>query len=123
MSRNRRDTSLCFRVRKSDERLDPARVGVNQDLITDHDRRHALLRNYVDAAQGDRRDGRNCGRRLRPLCALQIRSISRWVHCLGRSADWKVYTSEQLTHRDHHLGQDLNAMLQGLDATPRGVSR
>jgi wobble nucleotide-excising tRNase len=29
---------------------------VNQDLITDHDRRHALLRNYLDAAQGDRRE-------------------------------------------------------------------
>jgi len=29
---------------------------VNQDLITDHDRRHALLRDYVHAAQGDRRE-------------------------------------------------------------------
>ncbi|MHC2246108.1 AAA family ATPase [Bradyrhizobium elkanii] len=29
---------------------------VNQDLITDHDRRHALLRNFVDAAQGERRE-------------------------------------------------------------------
>jgi len=29
---------------------------VNQDLITDHDRRHALLRDYVNAAAGDRRE-------------------------------------------------------------------
>ena len=29
---------------------------INQDLITDHDRRHALLRDYIHAAQGDRRE-------------------------------------------------------------------
>jgi hypothetical protein len=34
----------------------PCAWDVNQDLITDHDRHHALLRNYVDAAQGDRRE-------------------------------------------------------------------
>ncbi|MCW2086191.1 UNVERIFIED_ORG: wobble nucleotide-excising tRNase [Bradyrhizobium japonicum] len=45
---------------------------VNQDLITDHDRRHALLRNYVDAAQGDRRE---VAEALRPTLEAFMRVV------------------------------------------------
>jgi hypothetical protein len=43
--------------------------------------------------------------------------LTEWFSALKRCfPDWKIYTSEQLAHRDYHWGQDLAAMLQGLDA-------
>lgn len=43
--------------------------------------------------------------------------LTEWFSALKRSfRDWKVYTSEQLAHRDYHWGQDLAAELSGLDA-------
>ena len=43
--------------------------------------------------------------------------LTEWFSALKRSfRDWKVYTSEQLAHRDYHWGQDLSAMLEGLDS-------
>jgi Uncharacterized conserved protein (DUF2075) len=43
--------------------------------------------------------------------------LTEWFFALKRSfRDWKVYTSEQLAHRDYHWGQDLSALLQGLDS-------
>jgi hypothetical protein len=43
--------------------------------------------------------------------------LTEWFSALKRCfPDWKVYTSEQLTHRDYHWGQDLGAMLVGLDS-------
>ena len=42
--------------------------------------------------------------------------LTEWFSALKRSfQDWKVYTSEQLAHRDYHWGLDLSAMLQGLE--------
>jgi len=42
--------------------------------------------------------------------------LTEWFSALKRGfRNWKVYTSEQLTHRDYHWGQDLSAMLEGLD--------
>jgi hypothetical protein len=43
--------------------------------------------------------------------------LIEWFSGLKRSfPNWKVYTSEQLTHRDYHWGQDLPALLGGLDS-------
>jgi len=43
--------------------------------------------------------------------------LTEWFSALKRSfRGWKVYTSEQLAHRDYHWGQDLPAELEGLDA-------
>jgi Uncharacterized conserved protein (DUF2075) len=43
--------------------------------------------------------------------------LTEWFSALKRSfRNWKVYTSEQLAHRDYHWGQDLPAVLQGLDS-------
>lgn len=43
--------------------------------------------------------------------------LTEWFSALQRSfPEWKVYTSEQLTHRDYHWGQDLGALLKGLDS-------
>jgi hypothetical protein len=40
--------------------------------------------------------------------------LTEWFSALKRSfRDWKVYTSEQLAHRDYHWGQDLAAELEG----------
>jgi schlafen family protein len=45
--------------------------------------------------------------------------LTEWFSALKRSfRGWKVYTSEQLAHRDYHWGQDLSALLEGLDAQP-----
>jgi Uncharacterized conserved protein (DUF2075) len=42
--------------------------------------------------------------------------LTEWFPALKRSfRGWKVYTSEQLAHRDYHWGQDLADQLQGLD--------
>jgi hypothetical protein len=42
--------------------------------------------------------------------------LTEWFSALKRSfRSWKVYTSEQLAHRDYHWGQDLAAELEGLD--------
>ncbi|MGY4317633.1 DUF2075 domain-containing protein [Bradyrhizobium sp. JR3.5] len=42
--------------------------------------------------------------------------LTEWFSALKRSfRDWKVYTSEQLAHRDYHWGQDLPALLEGLE--------
>ncbi|CUU14671.1 hypothetical protein CDS [Bradyrhizobium sp.] len=41
--------------------------------------------------------------------------LTEWFSALQRSfRNWKVYTSEQLAHRDYHWGQDLPALLAGL---------
>jgi hypothetical protein len=43
--------------------------------------------------------------------------LTEWFSALKRSfRNWKVYTSEQLAHRDYHWGQDLSALLQGSDS-------
>ncbi|MHC2282889.1 hypothetical protein ACVME8_009532 [Bradyrhizobium diazoefficiens] len=43
--------------------------------------------------------------------------LTEWFSALKRSfRNWKVYTSEQLSHRDYHWGQDLPAFLGGLDS-------
>ncbi|MCA1393767.1 DUF2075 domain-containing protein [Bradyrhizobium sp. IC3123] len=43
--------------------------------------------------------------------------LTEWFSALQRSfRDWKVYTSEQLAHRDYHWGQDLPALLVGLES-------
>ncbi len=43
--------------------------------------------------------------------------LTEWFSALKRRfRGWKVYTSEQLAHRDYHWGQDLAAELEGLDA-------
>jgi hypothetical protein len=43
--------------------------------------------------------------------------LTEWFSALKRCfADWKIYTSEQLAHRDYRWGQDLAAMLQGLNS-------
>ena len=43
--------------------------------------------------------------------------LTKWFSALKRSfRGWKVYTSEQLAHRDYHWGQDLGAELEGLVA-------
>jgi hypothetical protein len=43
--------------------------------------------------------------------------LTEWFSALKRSfRSWKVYTSEQLAHRDYHWGQDLPALLEGLDS-------
>jgi hypothetical protein len=42
--------------------------------------------------------------------------LTEWFSALKRSfRGWKIYTSEQLAHRDYHWGQDLAAELEGLD--------
>jgi hypothetical protein len=42
--------------------------------------------------------------------------LTEWFSALKRSfRNWQVYTSEQLAHRDYHWGQDLSALLQGID--------
>ena len=41
--------------------------------------------------------------------------LTEWFAALKkRFGHWKIYTSPQLTHRDYHWGQDLPAMLIGL---------
>jgi hypothetical protein len=46
--------------------------------------------------------------------------LTEWFSALKRSyPEWKVFTSEQLTHRDYHWGQDLGAFLKGLDSRLR----
>lgn len=43
--------------------------------------------------------------------------LTEWFAALKRSfRDWKIYTSEQLAHRDYHWGQDLTALLEGLNS-------
>ncbi|MHB0772317.1 DUF2075 domain-containing protein [Bradyrhizobium sp. 1.29L] len=43
--------------------------------------------------------------------------LTEWFSALQRSfRDWKVYTSEQLSHPDYHWGQDLPTLLKGLDS-------
>ena len=43
--------------------------------------------------------------------------LTEWFSALRRCfPDWKIYTSEQLAHRDYHWGQDFSSMLQGLDS-------
>src|SRR5262249_12324621 len=43
--------------------------------------------------------------------------LTGWISALkGTFRDWKVCTSEQLADRDYHWGQDLSALLQGLDS-------
>ncbi|OPY93568.1 hypothetical protein A5906_17365 [Bradyrhizobium sacchari] len=43
--------------------------------------------------------------------------LTEWFSALQRSfRNWKVYTSEQLAHRDYHWGQDLPALLAGLES-------
>ncbi|MFK4720814.1 hypothetical protein ABIE89_001914 [Bradyrhizobium niftali] len=43
--------------------------------------------------------------------------LTEWFSALKRSfRNWKVYTSEQLAHRDYHWGQDLPAFLEGLES-------
>lgn len=43
--------------------------------------------------------------------------LTEWFSALKRSfRGWKVYTSEQLAHRDYRWGQDLTAELEGLDS-------
>jgi schlafen family protein len=43
--------------------------------------------------------------------------LTEWFSALKRSfRSWKVYTSERLTHRDYHWGQDLPALPAGLDS-------
>jgi schlafen family protein len=43
--------------------------------------------------------------------------LTEWFSALKRSfRGWKVYTSEQLAHRDYHWGQDLTASLEGLNS-------
>jgi hypothetical protein len=42
--------------------------------------------------------------------------LTEWFAALKkRFGNWKVYTSPQLAHRDYHWGQDLPAMLAGLN--------
>ena len=42
--------------------------------------------------------------------------LTEWFSALQtRFSDWKIFTSPQLVHRDYHWGQDLGAMLEGLD--------
>jgi Uncharacterized conserved protein (DUF2075) len=42
--------------------------------------------------------------------------LTEWFSALRRCfPDWKIYTSEQLDHRDYHWGQDLPTLLKGLD--------
>lgn len=42
--------------------------------------------------------------------------LTEWFSALERKfPNWKVFTSQQLTHRDYHWGSDLEAMLAGLD--------
>lgn len=42
--------------------------------------------------------------------------LTEWFSALkSRFPSWKIYTSRQLAHRDYHWGQDLPAMLSGLD--------
>jgi hypothetical protein len=44
--------------------------------------------------------------------------LTEWFTALkGSFPTWKVYTSPELAHRDYHWGQDLAAMLKGLDHT------
>jgi hypothetical protein len=46
--------------------------------------------------------------------------LTEWFSALRRCfPDWKIYTSEQLAHRDYHWGQDLPAILAGLDSQSR----
>jgi hypothetical protein len=48
--------------------------------------------------------------------------LTEWFSALQRSfQNWKVYTSEQLAHRDYHWGQDLSSMLQGLESQSRSA--
>jgi Uncharacterized conserved protein (DUF2075) len=43
--------------------------------------------------------------------------LTEWISALKRSfRNWKVFTSEQLTHRDYHWGQNLPALLEALDS-------
>jgi hypothetical protein len=45
--------------------------------------------------------------------------LTEWFSALQRSfRNWKIYTSEQLAHRDYHWGQDFFAMLKELDSQP-----
>jgi Uncharacterized conserved protein (DUF2075) len=42
--------------------------------------------------------------------------LTEWFSAVQRSfRGWKIYTSEQLAHRDYHWGQDLSALLHGLE--------
>jgi hypothetical protein len=42
--------------------------------------------------------------------------LTEWFSALKRSfSGWKIYTPEQLGHRDYHWGRDLAAELRGLD--------
>jgi hypothetical protein len=42
--------------------------------------------------------------------------LTEWFSALKPSfRGWKVYTSEQLAHRDYHWGQDLAAERDGFD--------
>jgi len=42
--------------------------------------------------------------------------LTEWFSALKRCfPTWKIYTSEQLAHRDYHWGQDLPSILQGLE--------
>lgn len=42
--------------------------------------------------------------------------LTEWFSALERKfPNWKVFTSQELTHRDYHWGSDLGAMLAGLD--------
>ncbi|MCP1783901.1 DUF2075 domain-containing protein [Bradyrhizobium japonicum] len=44
--------------------------------------------------------------------------LTEWFSALKRCfPGWKVYTSDQLMHRDYNWGQNLSAMLEGLDST------
>jgi hypothetical protein len=46
--------------------------------------------------------------------------LREWLEALRkRFNDWTVYTSPQLKHRDYHRGEDLAAMLVGLDHQTR----
>jgi Uncharacterized conserved protein (DUF2075) len=43
--------------------------------------------------------------------------LTEWFSALQRSfRHWKVYTSDQLDHRDYHWGQDLPTLLEGLES-------
>ncbi len=48
--------------------------------------------------------------------------LTEWFSALKkRFHDWKIYTSPALTHRDYHWGQDLPAMLGGLNSESRAA--
>ena len=60
---------------------------VSRDCITEHDRRHSLLRGCINAAgANDREVAKACGRSWSCSCGSYIRNTFRQAPCWGRSA-------------------------------------